>query len=148
MWFDVSATLVSLQESELRPALSRMTENYAPQVAEVAEIAGQATQKAKPARRVRANGFDADDGAFLNYLHVHGPSSYGACATALGIGATRAWQSEAQLKAVGLVRLDGFGRAELTQPKLVSTPMQNQHFNPPVAPQIQVIPPNLARKDK
>lgn len=110
MWFDVSATLVSLQESELRPALSRMTENYAHQVAEVAEIAGQATKKAKPVEMVRADGLGQDDGAFLAFLHAHGPSTYGAIATLLGLGATRAWQAEARLKAGGLVCADVLGK--------------------------------------
>ncbi len=41
----------------------------------------------------------------------HGPLSYGAAATRLGWGVTRGWQAEARLRAAGLVRLDGLGRA-------------------------------------
>lgn len=34
-----------------------------------------------------------------------------ATLTCLGWGATRTWQAEARLRAAGLVRLDGMGRA-------------------------------------
>jgi hypothetical protein len=40
----------------------------------------------------------------------------GAAALALGWGATRAWQAEAQLRAAGTVRLDGWGRAVIVGP--------------------------------
>ena len=59
----------------------------------------------------RSDGFDPDAGALLDFLHLHGPSSYGAAATALTWGATRAWRAEAKLRAGGFVRLDSLGRA-------------------------------------
>lgn len=52
-----------------------------------------------------------DPDALLALLHDRGPMSYGAAATALGWGATRAWQAEAALKAAGMVEHDRFGRA-------------------------------------
>lgn len=39
--------------------------------------------------------------------------TYGAAATALGWGATRAWQAEAALLAAGRIEPDCFGRAAL-----------------------------------
>lgn len=110
MWFDVSAAIIRLQGSELCPALSVMMETNAPQIAEIAEIAALTAPKPKPASLSRPDGLDRDAGAFLDYLHLHGPSSYGAFATALGCGATRAWQAEARLRAAGLVRPDSLGK--------------------------------------
>jgi hypothetical protein len=111
MWFDVSAAVVHLQSSDTATALIRMTENKAPQIAEVAGIAGHHAPNAKPAPIARADGLSPDAGEYLDFLHLHGPSTYGAFATALGWGATRAWQAEARLRAAGLVRYDGLGKA-------------------------------------
>ena len=51
--------------------------------------------------------------ALLALLRGRGPMSYGAAATALGWGATRAWQAEAALLAAGRIEHDRFGRAAL-----------------------------------
>lgn len=51
----------------------------------------------------RADGLDPDAGAYLDRLRLHGPATYGAMASALGWGATRAWRVEAKLRAAGLV---------------------------------------------
>ena len=59
-------------------------------------------------------------------------------ATALGWGATRAWQVEAQIRAAGLMEHNSFGKAALTPDKSVSVAVQNQRLNPPVAPKKQV----------
>jgi len=59
--------------------------------------------RASPAP-ARADGLDPDAGAYLDRLRRHGPQSYGAMASTLGWGATRAWQAEAKLCAAGLVR--------------------------------------------
>lgn len=40
--------------------------------------------------------------------------TYGAAASALGWGATRAWQAEAALRAAGRIAFDPQGRAALT----------------------------------
>jgi hypothetical protein len=53
--------------------------------------------------------------AYLALLHREGPQTFGSMASALGWGATRAWQAEARLRAAGLVRLGVLGRAELVQ---------------------------------
>ena len=46
-----------------------------------------------------------DAAVYLGFLKEHGPQSYGAVARALGWGATRAWQAEAQLRAAGRIPL-------------------------------------------
>ena len=56
---------------------------------------------------------DMDAGAYLDRLHLHGPATYGAMASAMGWGATRAWRAEAKLRAAGLVQMDELGRAVL-----------------------------------
>lgn len=110
MWFDVSVEMARLQSSDLRPNLFRMTEKNALKVAEIAEVAALSCEKPKPVSAMRSDGLNYDAGAYLDYLHLHGPSTYGAFATALGWGATRAWQAEAHLRAAGLVRHDSLGK--------------------------------------
>ena len=50
----------------------------------------------------------------LDHLRQIGPSTYGACASALGWGATRAWQAEAELVSIGAVWQDNLGRMVVT----------------------------------
>lgn len=52
---------------------------------------------------------------YLAHLREIGPTTYGAAATALGWGATRAWQAEARLRADGHVRIGKDGRAHLSK---------------------------------
>jgi hypothetical protein len=59
----------------------------------------------------RADGLDGDAGALLDFLRLHGPTTYGAAASSLGWGATRAWQAEARLRAAGLVTMGPLGVA-------------------------------------
>lgn len=68
-------------------------------------------ESADPAR---AAGLDQDARTYLDRLRLHGPASYGAMATTLGWGATRAWRAEAKLRAAGLVMYRQ-GKAELTE---------------------------------
>lgn len=58
----------------------------------------------------RKDDLEPDAGAYFDRLRTHGPATYGAIATAMGWGATRAWRAEAKLRALGLVRLGEFGR--------------------------------------
>jgi len=53
----------------------------------------------------------SDPETLLAFLHREGPSTYGAAASSLGWGATRAWQAEARPRAAGTVRYDGLGKA-------------------------------------
>jgi hypothetical protein len=57
----------------------------------------------KPAPPARADRLEPDAGAYLDFLRLHGPHTYGAAASELGWGATRAWRAEAKLRALGLV---------------------------------------------
>lgn len=72
-----------------------------------------------PQSTIRADGLEPDAGAYLDRLRSQGPATYGAMATALGWGATRAWRAEAKLRALGLLRLGEFGRGHpKTNPNL------------------------------
>ena len=71
--------------------------------------------RADPAPPARADGLDPDAGAYLDRLRLHGPATYGAMASTLGWGATRAWRAEAKLRALGLVRMGELGRAVPTE---------------------------------
>ena len=110
MWFDAHAKLAEITGGT--PATSATTATPQAEtprrVAEVASVA--APQRQKP-QTARADGLDPDAGALLDFLHIHGPSSYGAAATVLDWGVTRAWRAEAKLRAGGFVRLDSLGRA-------------------------------------
>lgn len=53
----------------------------------------------------------ADPRALFELLAREGPHTYGAAALALGIGATRAWVAEAELRRVGRIRFGPLGRA-------------------------------------
>ena len=122
MWFDVSAAVMQLHEGgnctllsnvmeSNAPNVIRITERIAPKVAEVAEVAAHGPQNLKSSPVTNPEGAYPDVRKYLDFLHLHGPSTYGACATAMGWGATRAWQAEAQLIAAGLVRYDILGKA-------------------------------------
>lgn len=74
--------------------------------------------------QVRPAALHPDAAAYLAFLHGEGPSTYGAAASSLGWGATRAWQAEARLRAAGLVHFDTLGRA------IVSADNGNGKVNP------------------
>ena len=149
MWFDVSAAVVQLQAmGESAPPVIRMAEMNAPKIAEIAEVAAPCPQILKPTSIARTDGLDANAGEYLDFLRLHGPSTYGASATALGWGATRAWQAEAQLVAAGLVQHDRLGKAAIAPDKSVSGAVQNQCLNPPVAPEIRAAVFDISGKDE
>jgi hypothetical protein len=56
-----------------------------------------------------------DAQTLLTHLEKSGPSSYGAAASDLGWGNTRAWQAEAELQAAGAIQRDPIGRMVPTQ---------------------------------
>ena len=113
MWLDVRAKLA---EIEGRPPATIATPatkqaDPAPRVADVASVATPPPAKPQPAPPARADGLDPDAGAYLDRLRLHGPATYGAMASTLGWGATRAWRAEAKLRAAGLVQMGELGRA-------------------------------------
>jgi len=52
-----------------------------------------------------------DARAYLAHLTRHGPQTYGAMASLMGWGATRAWLAEARLRAAGLIAMGPQGVA-------------------------------------
>lgn len=63
----------------------------------------------------------ADAALMLDHLRQIGASTYGACASALGLGVTRAWQADAELVAACVVQHDTLGRmTEIADTKVVS----------------------------
>lgn len=70
-------------------------------LAEATQATGNATDALQ---RLWADNTDAR--AYLAHLLRHGPAIYGAVASTLDWGATRAWQAEARLRAAGLVHYD------------------------------------------
>ena len=57
----------------------------------------------------------SDAETYLAVLLRDGPQTYGAMASILGWGCTRAWQTEARLRAAGAVRYGEFGKAQPTE---------------------------------
>ena len=120
MWFDARAKLAEI--SGHPPATIATTATTAtkpitpaPHVAVVASVATPLRSKPETLPPARADGLDPDAGAYLDRLRLHGPATYGAMASAMGWGATRSWQSEAKLRAAGLVRMGPLGRAVITE---------------------------------
>jgi hypothetical protein len=97
MWFDPHRKLAEIAAQPAKPA------QPAPHVANVASVATPPRSKPQFAPPARADGLEPDAGAYLDFLRLHGPHTYGAAASELGWGATRAWQAEAKLRAAGLV---------------------------------------------
>ena len=75
----------------------------------------------------QSDGLHPDARALLDLLRREGPQTYGAAASRLGWGATRAWQAEARLRAAGLVRHGEHGRAYVAARDLKS---DNQRTGP------------------
>jgi hypothetical protein len=53
-----------------------------------------------------------DPETYLAFLRSNGPTTYGVAAIALGWGATRAWQAEAELRSTGRTAINSDGKAE------------------------------------
>ena len=123
MWLDVRAKLAEIegrppatlattatQAPAARPASQMSQVSQRPEarkppsrVATVASVATPPPAKPQPAPPARADGLDPDAGAYLDLLREAGPQTYGAAASTLSWGATRAWRAEAKLRAAGLV---------------------------------------------
>ena len=119
MWFNAAAALAEIQAGE-NPGFdpppratraTRATNSTAtpPIVARVARVARP--RGSNPEITPCAS----DAAAYLTMLHRSGPQTCGAAASILGWGATRAWQTEARLRAAGLVRYGEFGTAQPTE---------------------------------
>ena len=73
------------------------------EAAALAEVAQAIGRTPEALRRLWAD--HPDVRAYLAHLTRHGPAFCGTAATALGWDATRTWQAEARLRAVGLVEI-------------------------------------------
>ena len=123
MSFDVRAALAEINaravlQAKTSPAATPATSatiagHYPAGVAEVAGVAAPPLQIQKCTPSAAPEG---DAATLAQALRLHGPMTQGAAALALGWGATRAWQAEAQLRAAGVVRLDHWGRAVIEGP--------------------------------
>ena len=123
MWLDVRAKLAEIEgrspatiatpatkQADPAPRVAEVASVATPlrskpalRVAEVADVATPPRPKSQPAPPARADGLEPDAGAYLDRLRFHGPATYGAMASAMGWGMTRAWRAEAKLRAAGLV---------------------------------------------
>ena len=57
----------------------------------------------------------SDPERYLAHIRQNGPTTYGAAATALGWGATRAGQAVSRLRTDGEIRIGKDGRAQLAK---------------------------------
>jgi len=79
------------------------------EAAALAEVARAAGMTPEALRGLWAAHPDAR--AYLVHLTRHGPQTYGAMASLMGWGATRAWLAEARLRAAGLIAMGPQGVA-------------------------------------
>jgi len=112
MWFDAKAALAASEGSGARPdPPSPGAIRANPPAADPPRLARIArSEPAAPPSAPSANPQE-DAAALADALRLHGPMTQGAVALALGWGATRAWRTEARLRATGKVRMDAWGRA-------------------------------------
>lgn len=100
MWFDPQATLAEIRSERGTRAIDAIR----------AILAGPNSTNSTNSTNLPSGSEELTDAAaLLAYLRVHGPASYGATATDLGWGATRAWRAETDLRAAGHVRLNHLG---------------------------------------
>ena len=119
MWFDATAALAEIQAGEkpvfdrapraTRATCATRTPEMQPGVAHVARVARPRGSNPE----ITPCASDAE--TYLAVLHRSGPQTYGAMASILSWGATRAWQTEARLRAAGLVRYVEFCKAQQTE---------------------------------
>lgn len=123
MWFDARAKLAEIAGEPPATLATIATQTpAAPQMSRLSQVSQPprpqkqaflvASAEMPLSAQARADGLSPDAGQYLDRLCLHGPATYGATATAMGWGATRAWRAEAELRALGLVRLGLNGQAE------------------------------------
>lgn len=112
--FDAYAVLAEIETRQHSGANSANLANPAPSPAPISRISKiSRAQLSKPTL--------SDPERYLAHLREIGPTTYGAAASALGWGATRAWQAEARLGAGGKIRIGTDGRAYLSKGSSEST---------------------------
>ena len=109
---DGAAEPLALDSFEERAAIREHDGGQARAEAEAAALAEVATAAGMAPEALQALwAAHPDARAYLAKLKCDGPLTYGAAASLLGWGATRAWQAEARLRAAGLVTMGGHGAA-------------------------------------
>jgi len=137
MWFDAYAALAEIEREGAAdlpppPCAQSLTcpPEAAPRVAQVARVARPPAQKLEIAYSA------SDPETLLDLLRCEGPQTYGAAATALGWGASRAWRAEASLKAAGLVLHGLHGKANpVAGGSQLTAAKEIQQVDPPNAPE-------------
>jgi len=130
VWFDATAALAEIQAGE-KPGFDHAPgANRANRANPATQISTNSTISTPPALELQPDpetpqaprGSNpeitpcaSDAEAYLAVLLRDGPQTYGAMASILGWGGTRAWQTEARLRAAGLVRYGEFGKAQPTE---------------------------------
>lgn len=115
MWFDARKALADRVAGNMPPAtftpatIATIATKPRPALPSVAVVARVAASQARKPRESR----EADAMQLVEFLSRSGPSTYGAAGSALGWGATRAWQAEAYLRALGQIGYNARGRTIL-----------------------------------
>ena len=109
MWFDPYQASAIIEGAALAPSHRREDESPPAPVTPCRHVA-QVARRHPLAREITPCASDPD--CLLALLQTAGPMPYGAAASSLGWGATRAWQAEGKLRTSGRVRIIEFGRAE------------------------------------
>lgn len=122
MWFDAYKALADIEaggigDFEGQPAatIATIATNEGQSSPHVAIVASVATPRPPKNDIADCTSTEDDMAAMADALRIHGPLSYGAAASLLGWGATRAWVAEARLRAAGLIRYDEIARACLAK---------------------------------
>ena len=104
MWFDARAKLAEITGQDVATPATLATQALpAPPMSQLSQVSQAPPPKSEPQAPARPDRLDPDAGAYLDWLRLHGPATYGAAASAMGWGATRAWQAETRLQKLGLV---------------------------------------------
>ena len=109
MWFDPYQASANIEGAALAPSHRREDESPPAPVTPCRHVA----RRPPLAREITSCASDPD--CLLALLQTAGPMPYGAAASSLGWGATRAWQAETKLRAAELVRIGEFGRMVLAE---------------------------------
>lgn len=114
MWFDPYAFVGKPGSDESPGANHANRANPHPPISTSSTIStGGPAEPADPISTIST--ISTDPEALLALLRDHGPMTYGAAASALGWGATQAWQAEAELRSESKVRAGRLGRIEIME---------------------------------
>lgn len=116
--FDPHAVLAEIQNRKPNPATPATLATERPPtregIATVAIVARAPVEipESEKTRSPTTRPANGDPEIYLSHLRENGPKPYGSVATALGWGATRAWQAEARLRKAERLVLDERGAGQ------------------------------------